>query len=172
MTTITEHVNPLSAIAGGTPPGTEGQYIEDKKGDCGLIIPAIGYYSEPIEGVPFDARRGVVVNADGRVEPGLYAVGWIKRGPSGVIGTNKPDGDLAAEQIAEDVGAGGKAGRQALERLLSERKLRAVGFADWKRIEAAEIANARPGAPRRKFFRVADMLAVLEGGQRSVGALG
>lgn len=139
---------------------------------CGLIIPAIGYYSEPIEGVPFDARRGVVVNADGRVEPGLYAVGWIKRGPSGVIGTNKPDGDLAAEQIAEDVGAGGKAGRQALERLLSERKLRAVGFADWKRIEAAEIANARPGAPRRKFFRVADMLAVLEGGHRSVGALG
>jgi ferredoxin--NADP+ reductase len=139
---------------------------------CGLIIPAIGYYSEPIEGVPFDAKRGVVVNADGRVEPGLYAVGWIKRGPSGVIGTNKPDGDLAAEQIAADIGAGGKPGRGTLERLLLERKLRAVGFADWKRIEAAEIANARPGAPRRKFFRVADMLAVLEGSPRSVGALG
>jgi ferredoxin--NADP+ reductase len=140
---------------------------------CGLIIPAIGYYSEPIEGVPFDTKRGIVVNVDGRVEPGLYAVGWIKRGPSGVIGTNKPDGDLAAEQIAADIGAGGKQGRDALERLLRERGLRAVDFADWKRIEAAEIANARPGAPRRKFCRIADMLEVLEeGSPRSVGAVG
>jgi adrenodoxin-NADP+ reductase len=139
---------------------------------CGLVIPAIGYYSEPIAGVPFDRKRGIVVNVDGRVEPGLYAVGWIKRGPSGVIGTNKPDGDLAAEQIAADLGAGGKPGRSAFERLLAERKLRAVGFADWKRIEAAEIANAGPGAPRRKFFRVADMLAVLDETVRSVGALG
>ena len=139
---------------------------------CGLVIPAIGYYSEPIPGVPFDEKRGVVVNADGRVEPGLYAVGWIKRGPSGVIGTNKPDGDLAAEQIAADVGAGGKPGRASFERLLDERKLRAIGFADWKRIEAAEIANARPGAPRRKFCRVADMLAVLDESQRSIGARG
>jgi ferredoxin--NADP+ reductase len=146
-----------------------GQFFEVA---CGLVIPAIGYYSEPIPGVPFDRKRGVAVNADGRVEPGLYAVGWIKRGPSGVIGTNKPDGDLAAEQIAADRGAGGKPGRAAFERLIGERKLRAIGFADWKRIEAAEIANARPGAPRRKFCRVADMLAVLDGSKRSVGALG
>jgi NADPH-dependent glutamate synthase beta subunit-like oxidoreductase len=139
---------------------------------CGLVIPAIGYYSEPIPDVPFDKKRGVVINVDGRVEPGLYAVGWIKRGPSGVIGTNKPDGDLAAEQIAADVGAGGKPGRASFERLLDARKLRAIGFADWKRIEAAEIANARPGAPRRKFSRVADMLAVLDESKRSVGALG
>lgn len=140
---------------------------------CGLVIPAIGYYSEPIESVPFDRKRGVVVNSDGRVERGLYAVGWIKRGPSGVIGTNKPDGDVAAEQIAADLGAGsGKPGRAGFERLIKERKLRAVGFAEWKRIEAAEVANARPGAPRRKFFRVADMLAVLDDTVRSVGALG
>ena len=155
-------------VEGGRAVGT-GEFFEVA---CGLVIPAIGYYSEPIPGVPFDPKRGVVINTDGRVEPGLYAVGWIKRGPSGVIGTNKPDGDLAAEQIAADVGAGGKPGRASFERLLDERELRAIGFTDWKRIEAAEIANARPGAPRRKFCRVADMLAVLDKSKRSVGAVG
>lgn len=128
---------------------------------CGLVIPAIGYYSDPIAGVPF--ADGKTVNVEGRIEPGLYAVGWIKRGPSGVIGTNKPDGDAAAEQIAADIGAGGaKPGRAALEALLRERRVRVVSFADWKTIEAAEVARARPPAPRRKFATVAEMLQALE----------
>ena len=129
---------------------------------CGLVIAAIGYISRPVADTPFDERGGIVENDDGRVDTGLYAVGWIKRGPSGVIGTNKPDGKLAAEQIFTDHGAGGgKSGRAALEALLAERGVRAVNLSEWQTIEAAEIANAREGAPRKKFVSVAEMLAAL-----------
>ena len=129
---------------------------------CGLVIAAIGYISRPVADTPFDERGGIVRNDDGRVDDGLYAVGWIKRGPSGVIGTNKPDGKLAAEQIFADHGTGGeKGGRAALEALVAERGVRAVNFAEWQTIEAAEIANAREGAPRKKFVSVGEMLAAL-----------
>jgi len=129
---------------------------------CGLVIPAIGYYSLPVPGVPF--KDGKAINTEGRIEPGLYAVGWIKRGPSGVIGTNKPDGDAAAEQIAADTQgmSSGKPGRAGLEALLQDRKVRVVSFADWKRIEAAETARATAPAPRRKFATVDEMLAALD----------
>jgi ferredoxin--NADP+ reductase len=129
---------------------------------CGLVIPAIGYYAHPIPGVPF--ADGKAINDEGRVAPGLYCVGWVKRGPSGVIGTNKPDGDKAAELIAADLGdrgAGDKPGRAGLEALLADRKIRVVAFADWKTIEAAEIARAESPAPRRKFATVAEMLDAL-----------
>ena len=129
---------------------------------CGLVVAAIGYTSKPVADTPFDERGGIVTNDDGRVADGLYAVGWIKRGPSGVIGSNKPDGKLAAEQILADLGpGGGKSGRSGLEAMLSERSVRAVDFTGWQQIEAAEIANAREGAPRKKFVTVAEMLAVL-----------
>jgi ferredoxin--NADP+ reductase len=128
--------------------------------ECGLVIPAIGYYSEPIDGVPFE--RGRSVNEDGRIEPGLYSVGWVKRGPSGVIGTNKPDGDAAAEQICADCPNGAKPGRDALLELLRDRGARPLSFDDWKRIEAAEVAAAPAGAPRRKIPTIAEMLAVLD----------
>jgi len=129
---------------------------------CGLVVAAIGYTSKPVADTPFDERGGIVRNDDGRVEEGLYAVGWIKRGPSGVIGTNKPDGKLAAEQIVTDHGDGaGKGGRASLENLLAERGIRAVSFAEWQQIEAAEIANAREGAPRKKFVTVDEMLAAI-----------
>lgn len=129
---------------------------------CGLVVAAIGYTSKPVADTPFDERGGIVTNEDGRVAAGLYAVGWIKRGPSGVIGSNKPDGKLAAEQIITDHGAGaGKGGRAALEATLTERGVRAVSFADWQKIEAAEIANAGESAPRKKFVTVGEMLAVL-----------
>jgi ferredoxin--NADP+ reductase len=140
-----------------------GEYFEIA---CGLVVAAIGYISRPIAETPFDARAGIVTNDSGRVADGLYAVGWIKRGPSGVIGSNKPDGKLAAEQIVADHDphnpVAGKQGRAALERLLVERGVRAVSFAEWQRIEAAEIANARDGAPRKKFATIAEMLAVLD----------
>jgi len=137
-----------------------GEFFEVK---CGLVIPAIGYYSLPVPGVPFEG--GKAINKEGRIEPGLYAVGWIKRGPSGVIGTNKPDGDTAATQIEEDSKAmpPGKPGRAGLEALLAERNVRVVSFADWKRIEAAETARAAAPAPRRKFATVDEMLAALDG---------
>ncbi len=129
---------------------------------CGLVVAAIGYTSKPVAETPFDKRAGIVRSDDGRVEDGLYAVGWIKRGPSGVIGTNKPDGKLAAEQILADHGAGsGKEGRSGLEILLAERRIRAVSFAEWQKIEAAEIANAREGAPRKKFVTIEEMLTAI-----------
>ena len=130
---------------------------------CGLVIAAIGYTSRPVADTPFDEQSGIVRNDEGRVADGLYAVGWIKRGPTGVIGTNKLDGKVAAEQILADHGAtgGGKSSRVALEALLAERGVRAVSFAEWQTIEAAEISNAREGAPRRKFVTVNEMLAPL-----------
>jgi ferredoxin--NADP+ reductase len=129
---------------------------------CGLVIAAIGYRSDTVPEAPFDERQGIVKNVDGRVAPGLYAVGWIKRGPTGVIGTNKVDGETCASQIVEDLKEGTKPGRAAFGALLKKRKVQAIGFKEWQAIEQAEIANARPGAPRRKFARVSDMLAVLE----------
>jgi len=137
-----------------------GEYYEIS---CGLVIPAIGYYSEPIEGVPFDTGRGRAESNDGLIEEGLYCVGWIKRGPSGVIGSNKPDGDKAAELILEAFPLGKKPGRSALVQLLAERGVRVVDFDAWKKIDAAETAAATDGAPRAKLTRIDDMLAVLDG---------
>jgi ferredoxin--NADP+ reductase len=131
--------------------------------ECGLVVAAIGYRSGPVDDAPFDHRQGIVINEDGRVDDGLYAVGWIKRGPTGVIGTNKPDGQTAAAQITADLGTGGKPGRAAFEALLGERGVRWVSFDDWQKIEQAEIANAVADAPRRKFVTVDEMLAVLDG---------
>ncbi len=129
---------------------------------CGLVITAIGYRSEALEGVPFDDAQGIVPNVDGRVDDGLYVVGWVKRGPSGVIGTNKPDGEAATRHIKTEVSETGKPGRPALAALLAERGVRVVAFADWQRIDAAEIGAAAPGVPRRKFATIAELLAALD----------
>ena len=130
--------------------------------ECGLVIPAIGYFSDPFPGVPFDADNGIVVHDEGRVGDGIYAVGWIKRGPTGVIGTNKPDGDIAATQIVEDIADGTKPGREALKALLDDRSVRHLRYQDWQTIDAAEVAAAKPGAPRRKFVTIDSMLAALD----------
>lgn len=129
---------------------------------CGLIIIAIGYRASPIPDLPYDEDRGRLINDDGRIESRLYAVGWAKRGPTGVIGTNKPDGVRCAEQIGADVPAGDKPGRPAFEALLKQRRVQAVTYQDWQRIDAAEIAHARAPAPRRKFTRRDDMLSVIK----------
>ncbi|MBM3504322.1 MAG: hypothetical protein FJX65_10650 [Alphaproteobacteria bacterium] len=128
---------------------------------CGLVITAIGYRSLPVAGLPFDARNHIVPSREGCVSDGLYVVGWIKRGPSGVISTNRPDGAEAAEHIVANVKPAGKAGRDALARLLAERKVRVVSYADWQKIEAAEIAAAVKPSPRRKFTTIPEMLAAL-----------
>ena len=129
---------------------------------CGLVIPAIGYYSEPFPGVPFDDAKGIFVHEDGRVGDGIYAVGWIKRGPTGVIGSNKPDGETAATQILEDISGGSKPGHEALAALLADRNVRVVDYSDWKKIDAAEASSARSGAPRRKFVTIDDMVKALD----------
>lgn len=126
---------------------------------CGLVISCIGYQTSPIDGVPFDERQGRFANDEGRIVPGLYCVGWARRGPSGTIGTNRPDGFGVVDRIADDISSGaGKQGRSGFDALAEARGLDVVTFRDWKRIEAAEEARARSGAPREKFVDVAEMI--------------
>jgi len=129
---------------------------------AGLVVPCIGYRSSPIEGVPYDESRGVFVNEEGRIDNQLYCVGWARRGPTGTIGTNKPDGVGIAAKILAEVEPSGKAGREGLERIATERDLHIVTFADWKKIDAAEMAAAEGNAPRAKFSDVDDMVTVAE----------
>ncbi len=124
-----------------------------------IVVICIGYQTSPIEGAPFDQDAGRFTNDDGRILPGLYCVGWAKRGPSGTIGTNKPDGFGMIERIAADIGnGGGKQGGAGFDALAAARGLHVVSFADWKKIEEAENARARDGAPREKFVRIAEMI--------------
>ena len=129
-----------------------------------LVVSCIGYRTPPIEGVPYDEKLGRFANGEGRVAPGLYAVGWARRGPTGTIGTNRPDGYLIADHIAADTpAASGKPGRPGLDALLDGRGVDVVTFRDWQRIEHAEIAAARAGAPREKFIAIDAMLAARGG---------
>ena len=119
-----------------------------------LVVSCIGYRTSPIEGVPFDERAGRFAN------DGLYCVGWARRGPSGTIGTNRPDGYAIVDRIAEDIGQGSrKQGREGFDALAEKRGIDIVTFRDWQRIEEAEIAAARDGSPREKFIDVASMIA-------------
>jgi ferredoxin--NADP+ reductase len=129
-----------------------------------LIVTSIGYQTPRIEGVPYDERGGKFANEQGKIAEGLYAVGWARRGPTGTIGTNRPDGYEVAEQVAATMPAGsdgGKAGGAGLQALLAERGIVATSFEDWRAIEAAEVAAARPGSPREKFVSRSDWLKVL-----------
>ncbi|MGX7895570.1 FAD-dependent oxidoreductase [Tsuneonella sp. HG222] len=128
-----------------------------------LVVSCIGYRTHPIPHVPFDERAGRFANDEGRILPGLYCVGWARRGPSGTIGTNRPDGYSVVEKIVQDIdggvlGRGGKAGREGFDRLAAERGLDLVTFRDWKKIEEAEESAARAGSPREKFVDVEAMI--------------
>jgi ferredoxin--NADP+ reductase len=125
-----------------------------------MVVSAIGYQTPPIEGVPFDQKHGRFANEEGVIGEGLYCVGWARRGPTGTIGTNRPDGYEVAEKIAASLSAEAseKPGCAGLDALLASRGVDVVSFTDWQRIEAAENARARSGSPREKFVAVADML--------------
>ncbi|MEO6388295.1 MAG: FAD-dependent oxidoreductase [Croceibacterium sp.] len=128
-----------------------------------LVVSCIGYRSSPIDGVPFDERAGRFANDQGRILPGLYCVGWARRGPSGTIGTNRPDGYATVEHIVEDIAAGAlgaarKPGRAGFDALAAQRNLDVVTFRDWKKIEEAEEKAAREGAPREKFVDIEAMI--------------
>jgi ferredoxin--NADP+ reductase len=129
-----------------------------------LIITSIGYQTPRIDGVPYDERGGKFANKQGKIADGLYAVGWARRGPTGTIGTNRPDGYEVAEQVSMALppsSDGGKAGSEGLRALLVERGIKATSFDDWRKIEASEVAAARPGSPREKLVRHEDWLKVL-----------
>lgn len=127
-----------------------------------LVITAIGYSTSPIPDVPFEG--GKFVNTAGRISDRLYAVGWARRGPSGTIGTNRPDGYEVADQIAAAMPAESPAQRQGaegLKRLLESRGVMATDYDDWRKIEETETARARPGSPREKFVRHEDWLKTI-----------
>lgn len=119
--------------------------------DCNLVVTAIGYRTDPVPGVPYDEELGRFANSDGFIAPGLWCVGWARRGAAGTIGANRPDGFHIVERIAGSEGVGDRPGRDALETLLVERGHMVSDFDDWLRIDAAEVAAARSGAPREKL---------------------
>ncbi|HEU4929907.1 MAG TPA: FAD-dependent oxidoreductase [Candidatus Krumholzibacteria bacterium] len=136
---------------------------------CGALFRSVGYRGVPIAGVPFDERAGIIPNVEGRVVRdgmpvvGLYVVGWIKRGPSGVIGTNKPDAAETVKHLLADAPALSPApapSREAVLDLLASRGVRVVSYAQWRAIDAAEVARgAAAGKPREKFVDVDEMLS-------------
>jgi ferredoxin--NADP+ reductase len=149
---------------------------------AGLVFRAIGYRGIPLPGVPFDERRGVIPNEGGRIvhadtgecQAGEYVVGWIKRGPSGVIGTNKKDAQETVDAILADLGGSGASANgsaavlrpgtpdaEALERLLRERQPDVVTYEGWEAIDRHEQALGEPfGRPRVKLTRIEEMLRV------------
>ena len=129
------------------------------------VISAIGYRSTPFPGLPFDAQRGVVANTQGRVEPGVYAAGWCKRGPQGVIPANRADSLAVAELILGDLATFDgprKPGSALIDSLLAAPGAEPVGFAGWQKINAAEVA-AGQGRPREKLTRLEDLLRIARG---------
>jgi ferredoxin--NADP+ reductase len=141
----------------------------------GLVFRSIGYQGVPLPDVPFDQRQGLIPNLGGRIiDPqtnapavGEYVTGWIKRGPSGVIGTNKPDAYETVNAMVEDAASGrtlnpAAPSPAALEHLLTERKTNYVTFADWQLLDQMELERGSTlGRSRLKFTRVADMLEAL-----------
>jgi ferredoxin--NADP+ reductase len=122
--------------------------------ECGIVFRSVGYRGVGVPGVPFDSDRGTIPNKGGRVQPGLYVAGWIKRGPSGVIGTNKKDATETVELLLEDA-RGGRLPQGTgadLEALLTERGIPHVLYAGWEAIDAAEREAGEPrGRPRVKL---------------------
>ena len=140
-----------------------------------IVFRSVGYLGVALPDVPFDERQGVIPNDRGRVLAGagqapltgLYASGWIKRGPTGVIGTNKPDAAETVERMLEDLQAGstlhpGRPGVAAAEALVRERQPDYVSYDDWLRLDDIETARGKKhGRPRVKLTRTEDMLAAL-----------
>lgn len=129
---------------------------------AGLVLPCIGYRSSPLPDVPYNERWGVYQNEEGLISEGLYCVGWCRRGPTGTIGTNKPDGIVIANKILAETSASGKTGRTGLDAIIKERDLRIVTFQDWKKIDAAEIEAATGDAPRAKFSDLDELVSMID----------
>jgi len=159
----------------------EGGYLqasatgETESIDCGIVFRSVGYRGVALPDLPFDERRGVLPNEKGRVIdpatsaplPGLYTSGWIKRGPSGIIGTNKPDAVETVRSMIEDLESGhiateDREGHGALEAILRERGVRFVSYAEWLKLDALEIERGKSaGRPRVKLAGREEMLAEL-----------
>ena len=145
---------------------------------AGLVFRSVGYRGVALPDVPFREKAGLVPHEKGRVLEkeggarlkGHYATGWIKRGPTGVIGNNKADSVETVNSLIEDASAGALAepadpSPEGFEKLMRARQPRAVSFPDWRKLDALEVARGTPqGRPRVKFTSVAEMLAALDKG--------
>ncbi|HEY1313180.1 MAG TPA: NAD(P)-binding protein [Steroidobacteraceae bacterium] len=133
---------------------------------CGLLFRSIGYRGLPLPGVPFDATKGVFPNTAGRISDtlGLYAAGWIKRGPSGIIGTNRADAVASVQSLLADVprlDSRPKSGSEGVYAALARIESPVLSYGDWRRIDAEEQRRGEAiGKPREKITRVSDMLAL------------
>lgn len=165
--------NELYATAAGTLQPRSTDKFEELA--VGLIFRSVGYKGVPLPGVPFHESWGVILNEKGRVldpdtrQPvaGEYAAGWVKRGPTGVIGTNKPDAAETVSCMLEDLARGvilapSHPEAKAAEAMIRQHQPNHFSFADWLRLNELEVARGRSaGRPRVKFTRVEEMLAAL-----------
>ncbi|KAM1812734.1 hypothetical protein ACFX11_026644 [Malus domestica] len=163
----------------GTGPGEQtaagtGQFEEL---GCGIVLKSIGYKSVPVDGLPFDHRKGVVPNIRGRVlsdtsgnptllEKGLYVCGWLKRGPTGIIATNLYCAEETVSSISEDLKQGkltssSSSGRDGLLQLLDHRNVRVIPFGEWEKIDSEErrLGNLR-NKPREKLATLEELRKV------------
>jgi ferredoxin--NADP+ reductase len=141
--------------------------------ECGIVFRSVGYHGIPIPGAPFDERSGTMPNAGGRVldesgspVPGLYCAGWIKRGPTGVIGTNKKDATETAELVLEDAAADRlpRETTTTIDELLAEHGIEVVTYSGWEAIDAVERARgAEQSRPRVKLSTWPELLAAARG---------
>jgi ferredoxin--NADP+ reductase len=143
--------------------------------DCGLVFRSVGYLGVPLPDLPFEERRGTIRNDGGRVVgdegepvPGVYCAGWIKRGPTGIIGTNKKDATETVALLLEDLRAGRlrrdeAGGREAVESLLAARGVRPVVYSGWMSIDEIErAAGEKLGRPRVKLRTWDELLDAAE----------
>jgi ferredoxin--NADP+ reductase len=138
--------------------------------DAGLVFRSVGYRGVPIPGLPFDEQQGIVPNVEGRVLrngeplPFVYVSGWIKRGPSGVIGTNKSDAAGTVQKMLEDVRdrTAPPKPREAVDELLRSRDVRVVTWKDWRRLDGIERERgAASGKVREKLTRISEVVSAL-----------
>jgi ferredoxin--NADP+ reductase len=166
--------NRLIETAGGSAAEATGEY---ETLPVGMVFRSVGYRGVPLTGLPFDERKGTLPNERGRVNDpaagtpvtGVYASGWIKRGPSGVIGNNKADSVETVNTLLADLAAGAlhapaDPDATAFANLVRERRDRCVSFEDWKRLDAIELERGKAaGRPRHKLCTAEEMLAALDG---------
>jgi ferredoxin--NADP+ reductase len=146
--------------------------------DCGLVVRAVGYHGQPVADLPYDAATGTVPNDRGRVTPGVYVAGWVKRGPTGFIGTNKTCAQETVERILDDLGAGRPepvGTRDSIASVVRGRQPDLVDLAGWRAIDAEECRRgADRGRARVKIVDIDEMLRVAApptgGSQRLRGA--
>jgi ferredoxin--NADP+ reductase len=162
----------VRADDGSLRPRAMGEQVETI--ECGLVLRSVGYRAVPLPDVPFDERafilpndRGRVRDADGAPVPGVYAVGWIKRGPTGILGTNKRDAEETVDRMAEDLASGALKprrlpARDEIDGLLRERKPDLVTAAGWRAIDARELQMGEEAErPRVKLTSREELIAAI-----------